>query len=58
MATVEKNDSIVVMKFNTCETVDIQITDSEGTEILLLDKDVRFLFMLLSKWLVEEMEAV
>lgn len=54
MATVEKNANITVMKFNTCETIEIQIEDFEGHSVVLLDKDVRFLFMILAGWLVEE----
>ena len=42
------------MKFNTIETIEIEIRDNEENTVLILDKDVRYLFMLLAKWLVEE----
>lgn len=54
MATVEKNDRITVMKYNNIDRIDIQIDDGKNY-VELTDADVRFLFMLLAKWCVEEM---
>jgi hypothetical protein len=53
MAIVERNDRITVTKFNTCDMIEIQIKDEDGV-VMLYDKDVRFLFMLLAKWCVED----
>ena len=54
MATVERNGSIEIMKYNNITGVDISIRDTRDDEVLLLNSDVIFLHSVLSKWLKED----
>ena len=56
MATVEKNDRISLMKYNSLDgRVNIQIHELlSGTMFDIRDWDVRFLFMVLAKWLLDD----
>jgi len=53
MAEVVDNKNISIMRFNTCDTVEIQIISKigEGTFVTLCDNDVRLLYKYLKEWL-------
>ena len=56
MAEVIKNEDIVIMRFNTIDTIEISIErlTGENGHIILVDKDVRFLYEQLKKWIENE----
>ena len=56
MAEVIKNEDIVIMRFNTIDTIEISIErlTGENGHIILVDKDVRFLYEQLKKWIEDE----
>lgn len=56
MATVVEKDGITITKFNTCDTVEVQIEDSEGNAVILLDSSIRFVFKTLRAWLLEDLD--
>ena len=56
MAEVINNEDIVIMRFNTIDTIEISIErlTGENGHIILIDKDVRFLYEQLKKWIEDE----
>lgn len=53
MATVEGNGKVSIMKYNdfTDDKIDISIRDENDDEVLLLDKETRFLYSILKRWI-------
>lgn len=56
MATVETNNSVTIMKYNNFidNAIDISIRDKNEDEVMLLNKDVRFLHKVIGEWIEEE----
>jgi hypothetical protein len=56
MAEVIENKSIAIMRFKTCDTIEIYIERKTGENghIVLVDDEVRILYEQLKKWIEDE----